>query len=904
MVAGDRATPQSQEMEHGQQPTGGTLLPEHRASLRKRAIADAEIDDQGFFTLQQGARSHAAELGFSEAQSRLLGAGHALIIPRFNVAGESDGYQMRPDAPRTMKGKDRPNKYENLPGVPPNFDIPPRCAPYMRDKAVTLYVVESTMKACALKGAGAQAVASIGGVYNWKSAQALAELDNICERGRVIVLVPDSDYHDPAKQGVRDGWTRLGSLAQAHGADVLFCPIPDMGDGAKRGPDDWLADGHTLSEIVNLKLDRVTKFSAPRVEGGRKIPKYWAGFKQHAVEVEDALEALRLADAEKPELFTRGGDIVSVVNDEDGRATIKVLGDADVRLRLSWAADYVNGDDKAVVPPKTTVEGVRAHGNPGFNPLRSIATMPFVRQDGVLVQKPGYDEISGVYLALPAELAHLDVPVNPTEAEREAALETLLDPFQDFPFEEDADKANALSMLFEGALRELCGITPAHVFDKPQPRTGAGLLADVVGVIITGQPVAASAWSDNDDEMQKVIVAEQVRGAPIILFDNVTGTVNSPALNRALTAHRQGGRYLGTNKSVDVPNRASWLINGNLVAITGDMGGRSTMTKLNAHTEKPGLRTGFKYADLLAHVRANRRAIVKAVCTLATAWIADGKPEGPKVVKGGFQPWANVMSGVLAHAGIKGFEQNAVALLDDAASPLAQWIPFAEKWEVAFLAPVCVKEAMAVIEMKEPVTGRVVLTPEWAGVFPDMAGKGTRGTQLSYCLRYRMKGVVLPGGLSFVIQGENKNLHQPLWTVVNTRTQPSGCEGSGKTSHDPISNAKVAKVVSAQPIRDAGARPQTRTGAGVRLAEPSQPSHSISEDGRTAPRPSQALPANDDGDGWSGVKDAPAPVLDCQPCPQHPLARVKMLGVPPQPRCVVCHRFRPAEAASERAPSP
>ena len=638
-----------------------TLSESHRATLRARGIADAEIAARGYWTSES--RTELRELGFSEPQAKLADAGPVLVIPRYDVAGKPQGHQMRPDAPRTVKGRDRPNKYESLPGIPPNMDIPPGCASYMREKSVTLYVVESSMKADALVSAGAQAVASIGGVYNWKSPQALATFDIIGIRGRTLIFIPDSDYFDPAKTQVRDGWNRYAFVATSHGANVLLCPIPDQGDRKKRGPDDWLAEGHKLSEIVNLKLDRVARFSAPRSVDGRLIPKYVAGIKQHAEEVNDALEALLLADAERCELFSRGGEIVSVVRDEDSKASVKVVGEAELRLRLSWAADYVNGNDKAVDPPKATVEGVLAHPSPGFNPLRSIATMPFVRGDGVLVQQAGYDAPSGVYLALPAELADLNVPVNPTAAELAAAVATVLDPYEDFPFEEDADRANIISMPLEGVARELCGLTPAHILDKPQPRTGAGLLSDIVGVIMTGNPVAASAWSANDDEMQKVIVAEQIRGAPIVLFDNVTGTVNSPALNRALTAQRQGGRYLGTNKSVDVPNRASWLLNGNLLAITGDMGGRSTMTKLNAHTERPGLRTGFKHADLLAHVRANRGAIVKAVCTLVTAWIAAGKPVGPPVVKGGFQPWANVMSGVLAHAGMSAHHLSRVVHL-------------------------------------------------------------------------------------------------------------------------------------------------------------------------------------------------------------------------------------------------
>ena len=69
------------------------------------------------------------------------------------------------------------------------------------------------------------------------------------------------------------------------------------------------------------------------------------------------------------------------------------------------------------------------------------------------------------------------VPKEPTDDEVEQAKNLLLDEYLvDFPFEGDADRANALAYLLTPFIREMVGLVPMLILDAPTPGTGKGLL--------------------------------------------------------------------------------------------------------------------------------------------------------------------------------------------------------------------------------------------------------------------------------------------------------------------------------------------------------------------------------------------------------------------------------------------
>jgi hypothetical protein len=74
----------------------------------------------------------------------------------------------------------------------------------------------------------------------------------------------------------------------------------------------------------------------------------------------------------------------------------------------------------------------------------------------------------------------------------------------------------------------------------------------------------------------------------------------------------------------------------------------------------------LRHPNLLGYVRTNRGQLVWAGLTLIQAWIAAGKPAGIEILAS-YEPWSQVMGGILSVAGIEGFLENRGELKEVAA---------------------------------------------------------------------------------------------------------------------------------------------------------------------------------------------------------------------------------------------
>jgi hypothetical protein len=101
--------------------------------------------------------------------------------------------------------------------------------------------------------------------------------------------------------------------------------------------------------------------------------------------------------------------------------------------------------------------------------------------------------------------------------------------------------------------------------------------------------------------------------------------------------------------------------------------------RLDARVDQPWRRDGFRHADLMGWVRANRARLVAACLTLCQAWIAAGRPRGSRSI-GSYDSWAQTMGGVLEVAGIEGFLGNLDEMLEAADGESAVWRSFVGSW--------------------------------------------------------------------------------------------------------------------------------------------------------------------------------------------------------------------------------
>lgn len=108
-----------------------------------------------------------------------------------------------------------------------------------------------------------------------------------------------------------------------------------------------------------------------------------------------------------------------------------------------------------------------------------------------------------------------------------------------------------------------------------------------------------------------------LRGRAAVVLDNLTGKVDSSVLAGVLTSTWWGGRLLGGNLHVDLPNRTTWVATANNANLSTEIARRSVLIRIDAQTDRPFERhIKYRHPALLDYERTNRGLIVAAVLTI------------------------------------------------------------------------------------------------------------------------------------------------------------------------------------------------------------------------------------------------------------------------------------------------
>src|SRR5690606_10325107 len=320
--------------------------------------------------------------------------------------------------------------------------------------------------------------------------------------------------------------------------------------------------------------------------------------------------------------------LARVVQGERNVYSVQMLDNGSLTGILADTADWLRVGRETlthVTPPQDVTRDVLTLGEwPDLPGLDGIVGCPTAGPDGALHDTAGYSPQTRLYYA-----SWVDYPrLTPEEALRVLLDELLVD----FPFHDAASRANALGLALLGFVRPLInGATPLHLVDAPIAGTGKGLLADVLIYISTGHwPGSMSAGRD-DDEWRKRLTSTLIRGESHIYIDNIDQTLASASLATALTQHVWHDRLLGQTRTVAIPLRQIWCANGNNVNLSDEIARRTIWIRLDANSEKPWLRSGFKHPDLREWVAQNRPLLVGACIALVQAWLDAGRPSGTAV---------------------------------------------------------------------------------------------------------------------------------------------------------------------------------------------------------------------------------------------------------------------------------
>jgi hypothetical protein len=370
--------------------------------------------------------------------------------------------------------------------------------------------------------------------------------------------------------------------------------------------------------------------------------------------------------ANETSLYQRGGALVRILRDtspaggEGGirrplAARIDLLPLATVLEKLTSVANWweVSGDKlKPALPPMWCLKAVHARGDwPSVPFLEGITEYPVLRPDGTLLVKPGYDPQTG--LLFESGSIHGKLKNNPKKGDAQKAVATLLEPLCDFPFADRIHQAAWLAALLTPLARfGFEGPAPFFLVDSNVRGAGKGLLLHAISYIITGERFTVASYTRDGDELRKRITSLALAGERLVLFDNLSGPFGDAVLDAALTATSWSDRLLGCNRMTRVPLYCTWYGTGNNVQIDADTARRCCHIRLESEYEKPELRDGFRYPDLLVWVREQRGRLLSAALTILHAYCLEGRPKANLPAWGSFEGWSDLVRQAVVWAGL------------------------------------------------------------------------------------------------------------------------------------------------------------------------------------------------------------------------------------------------------------
>jgi len=393
--------------------------------------------------------------------------------------------------------------------------------------------------------------------------------------------------------------------------------------------------------------------------------------------VVDEAEQVLLPHARRLGLFQRGGELVRItrlptrkigagLDRPEGTLQLTPVRSAWLLETLEALAEFEKPTEKGPqqinCPNKIPTTYLARTSSWKLPALEGIISAPLMRGDGSILDRPGYDSVTGLYFA--SRESWPRIPSRPTREDAAESLRIMLDPFDQFPFVEQQDRAVHAAAILTAIQRRLLAACPITGYSAPCQRTGKSLLSESVAIIAIGKPAPATSASPHREEIRKSVTAALREGHPVINLDNIEHVLHSPDLARAITQGEYADRLLGENKMLRLPTTVLWLATGNNLAFRGDLSSRALISRIDAGQERPEQRT-FKIPNLPEYLREKRRELVAAALTLLRAYRLAGRPMRDLPPWGGFETWSAEIREPLVWAGAADPCLTRQAVIDD-----------------------------------------------------------------------------------------------------------------------------------------------------------------------------------------------------------------------------------------------
>lgn len=295
-----------------------------------------------------------------------------------------------------------------------------------------------------------------------------------------------------------------------------------------------------------------------------------------------------------------------------------------------------------------------SHAQPASQ-TANIIEAPALLPSGRVLQRPGYDQESGLNLVPPAGVTYGAVSDAPSADEVARARELLRKVVCDVPFAADVHRAAWLAgVLSFFARRAYTGPTPMFLVDAMERGCGTTRLARLAGSICLGKrPLLQVPQGHRAHLEREMIGAVALSGEPMVLIDNITRPFGSEMLDAALTGSAWWHPRKRYEKPAPIPLGMIWWATGCNIRFRGQSGTARRALRIRLDPARvPVARPAGVPLELDAWARANRTDLVWAALTiLRGAHLAGaGRLEGLRPW-GSFEDWARVVGGALVWMG-------------------------------------------------------------------------------------------------------------------------------------------------------------------------------------------------------------------------------------------------------------
>lgn len=507
---------------------------------------------------------------------------------------------------------------------------------------------------------------AMGGCWGWKAKDPetkislpIDDLNLLRGHATGILLDANADTNPQVVRAERDLRNYLSGMLRSE-VPCYRLPI----EPGVNGPDDYLAR-HTDEEFAVLLAKPAPEEESTLSTGNKMTSEFCARLETtlsaqpecrlfvHATELVRLIEETRKYDEKLPFSRPEGNTYLVRV---DGTYLNRALNNTglvrsskgvSVNAPSDWGRNLMS----------------RAKSEPDllrWRNLNAIATVPFLLEDGSLVDQPGYHAATGIYLDT-RKKKFPSIPAHPTKAEARAALDKLKEVFKEFCFKptkaetwaETPSYAVVLSTIASLLLRNLVPTVLLQGVNAPKAGTGKTILCKSETIIGTGLPPAHMGYDDMK-EFDKELPVPLADGDRAILIDNVDRMFRSARLTRVLTEppttlHKF--RVLGETRDQFVTNNAVFMVNGNGLRIFGELTRRSLLVDLESNAENPeDVPHSF---DAPNRAQENFPELAMAVLTAGRYYLQKKcprpkLPDAPETI-GSFVVWDKLIRGMLVH---------------------------------------------------------------------------------------------------------------------------------------------------------------------------------------------------------------------------------------------------------------